>query len=94
MALAKAVELADAVMMHTNTDADRANVNAYTVGRSPNGSQSEHPGDERRFKNGFHLSVLSYFKPSRTKNACTHHSLPQVPLPRSCRDFGKIGPWP
>ena len=65
VAIAEAVEMANAVMMHTDADANRADLNADAGGRSANRGQRNHSGDERRLENVFHFLVLSSLKPSR-----------------------------
>jgi hypothetical protein len=54
VAMAEMIETADAVMMHTDAHADRADVNANAVRRSADRGQGNKSGDQRRFENSFH----------------------------------------
>jgi hypothetical protein len=64
VAIAGAIKMADAVMMHTDADANRADANADAFRRGANRRQGKHAGDERRFENGFHF-LSFHLKPSR-----------------------------
>jgi len=90
VAIAEAVKMADAVMMHT--DADRTDVNVDAGGRGANTCQGNHTGDESRLENVFHFPSVHFSSPPMGKNVSLHHSLRRVPSPENGRDFGGIAP--